>query len=249
LSNLNGKKIKYPKLEREKNITVKDIAKHERPREKIINYGVQYLNNAELIAVILGSGTKGSNVIETANNLINSSGSLSKLLKSTIQELTKHKGIGKAKACQLLALFEITRRFNSELVGIELERLKEKEINTPDILVELIRSKIIFDNREHFYLISFDARNRFIAADEISQGSMTASIVHPRETFEIAIKRQAVQVVISHNHPSGDVKPSDQDISITKRLAEAGNILGIKLIDHIILSKTAHFSFKENELI
>jgi len=246
---VSNKKTEYKLLTTEKNIKVKDIAVQERPREKIISKGVQYLSNAELIAVIIGSGTVGSNVIDTANSLINNSGSLIKLLKSTLQELTKHKGIGKAKACQLLALFEITRRFNFEFANEEFNKLKEKEISSPDLLVELIRSKIIFDNREHFYLISFDARNRLINIDEISQGSMTASVVHPRETFEMAIKRQAVQIVISHNHPSGDVKPSPEDNNITLRIKEAGIILGIKLIDHIIISKTGYFSFKENKML
>ncbi|HRE41448.1 MAG TPA: DNA repair protein RadC [Ignavibacteria bacterium] len=246
---MSNKKTEYKLLTTEKNIKVKDIAVQERPREKIISKGVQYLSNAELIAVIIGSGTVGSNVIDTANSLINNSGSLIKLLKSTLQELTKHKGIGKAKACQLLALFEITRRFNFEFANEEFNKLKEKEISSPDLLVELIRSKIIFDNREHFYLISFDARNRLINIDEISQGSMTASVVHPRETFEMAIKRQAVQIVISHNHPSGDVKPSPEDNNITLRIKEAGIILGIKLIDHIIISKTGYFSFKENKML
>lgn len=226
-----------------KNFTIHDLPQEERPRERLLSLGERALSSQELLQVVLGRGVAGESVAVTAQKIILQFGSLEKLAEAGIAELSQIKGIGPAKAAQIKAVFEIARRVNSPT-----KELNNKEITSPQAVCNLLNSKIKDYNKEHFYLISLNSRNQSVS--EISIGTINSNLVHPREVFGQAIKAKAVSVIFAHNHPSGDIEPSEDDIVITKRLAEAGKIMGIEVLDHIIIAKNKNFySFKENRLI
>jgi len=218
---------------------IKDLPKVDRPREKLEKYGPEKLSNSELLAILLRTGGKGLNVVELARKILGKF-SGSGLTKANFKDLKNTFGLGAAKACEIVACFELSRRL--------LQNKKSQIYLTPkDIWNEL---KDIRDNKkEHFVIFFLDARNQEIKREIISVGSLNANLVHPREVFEPAVRHLAAQVILAHNHPAGDLKPSEQDIEITKRLAKAGEILGIDIIDHIIVTKNSFFSFKEKNLI
>ena len=225
-----------------KSFTIHDLPKEERPRERLVKFGEQALSAQELLQVILGRGIAGESVAITAQKLLSQFGSLQKLAEASINELSLVKGIGPAKAAQIKAVFEIGRRLSTQAPPY-----KSKELTDPKKVYQLIKSKLKNYHKEHFYIIPIDSRNWSIA--EVSIGSLNASIVHPRAVFAEAIKNKAASVIFAHNHPSGDTEPSGEDLAITKRLAEAGKILGIEVVDHIIVGKSKYFSFKEQRLI
>jgi DNA repair protein RadC len=225
-----------------KSFTIHDLPKEERPRERLIKFGEQALSAQELLQVILGRGIAGESVVVTAQKLLSQFGSLQKLAETSIEELSLIKGIGPAKAAQLKAVFEIGRRTSSQA-----SPYKSKDLSDPKKVYELVKSKLKDYHKEHFYMIALNSRNHSIT--EVSVGSLDASIVHPREVFEEAIKNKAASVIFVHNHPSGDPEPSEDDLKITKRLVEAGKIMGIEVNDHIIITKNGFFSFKEKGLI
>ena len=238
-------KIKYKSSE--KSHTIHDLPHSERPRERLYNSGADKLSDSELIAIILRTGLKGESVMVLAQKLISRFGSLSNLLNASVDDLKKVKGIGTAKAIELSACFEIARRVNTRSREEIETHLKKNSITEPQAASDLMRRHFIEFTREHFLLASFDTRNRLLGVDDISKGSLTASIVHPREVFEKAIRRHAASIIAAHNHPSGDITPSDEDIRITKRLHEAGKIMGIELLDHLIITENDYYSFKEND--
>lgn len=220
--------------------TIKDIPKALRPREKLEKYGVQKLTNKELLALILSSGTKNRSVLQVSQKVLN------KLEKKDLREelsldiFKGIKGIGKIKAGKVLASLELAKRL--------LKKEENKNFHTPkDIFNRLIT--IRNSKKEHFVVFYLDVKNNEIKMETISIGTLTESLVHPREVFEPAIKYLASKIIIAHNHPSGITKPSFEDITVTKRLKKAGKILGITLLDHIIVSKTDYFSFKEEGLL
>ena len=225
-----------------KSFTIHDLPKEERPRERLVKFGEQALSAQELLQLILGRGMAGESVVITAQKLLSQFGSLQKLAEASIEELSSVKGIGLAKAAQIKAVFEIGRRVSSQSPAY-----KKKELTDPEKVYKLMRSKLKDYSKEQFYLIALDSRN--FSIHEISLGTLDASIVHPREAFAEAIKAKAASVVFVHNHPSGDPEPSEDDLEITKRLTEAGKILGIEVVDHIIVTKNNYFSFKDGKLI
>jgi len=225
-----------------KSFTIRDLPKDERPRERLIKFGEQALSIQELLQLILGKGVTGESVAITAQKLLSHFGSLEKLAEASIEELSSIKGVGLAKACQIKAVFEISRRLSTQTPSY-----KSKELTDPQKVYQLIKNKLKDYHREHFYIIALNSRNQSIA--EISIGSLNASIVHPREVFVEAIKNRAASVIFVHNHPSGNPEPSREDIELTKRLIEAGKILGIEVLDHIIVTKTNFISFKEKKLL
>ena len=224
--------------------TVMDLPKSERPRERLKEYGVENLSMQELFAVILGRGIKGESVLVTSQKLLSEFEGITNIYEASLQDLMKIRGIGFAKACQLVASFELSKRIAKENLNSEKKRLTQNSIKNPDEAVDAIRAKIDDYSKEHFYVVSIDVRSRIIGVDEVSNGTLTASLVHPRETFEKAIRRHSAQIIVAHNHPSGDTEPSDEDIRITKRLIEAGKIMGIDFIDHIIITKDSYCSLK-----
>lgn len=233
--------------------TINDLPLSERPRERLISKGPSSLSTPELLSLLLGSGTRGESVLSLSHRILKSYGSLFKIQNASIEDLKRIRGMGDAKAAKLKACIEIARRMAiEERVFEESEAMKRRNsdtITSPDKLFEIIKSKITQFSKEHFFVISLDTRNNLIGVDEISVGTLTASLVHPRETFESAIRRHAAKIIISHNHPSGETDPSDDDMKITRRLVDAGKIMGIEVLDHIIVTKTSYLSFKEQLLI
>lgn len=218
---------------------IKDIPKVDRPREKIEKYGPGKLSNSELLAIILGAGVKGTNVLELARKIFRQFPG-EKITRADFFNLKNTFGLGKSKAAQIIACFELGKRL--------LRDKKSELILSPKDVWE--KMKDIRDNKkEHFAIFYLDARNQEIQREVISVGILNANLIHPREVFEPAIKVSAAQILISHNHPSGDSSPSGEDAEITKRLVEAGKILGIEVIDHIIVSKNSFISLKCEGLI
>lgn len=225
-----------------KSFTIHDLPAEERPRERLVNLGEQALSAQELLQLILGRGIAGESVAVTAQKLLSQFGSLQKLAEASVEDLSLIRGIGLAKAAQLKAAFEIGRRIFTQALPY-----KSKELADPEKVYRLIKSRLKDYHKEHFYIILLNSRNHSLA--EVSVGSLNASIVHPREVFAEAIKNKAASVIFSHNHPSCDPEPSEDDIVMTKRLVEAGKILGIEVVDHIIVTKNSFSSFKEKGLI
>jgi len=219
--------------------TIKDLPRVDRPREKLEKYGPEKLTNSELLAILLGTGSKGINVIELANKILKKF-SGDGVSKANTVELKNTFGLGSAKACEIVACFELGRRL--------LQHKQSALLLSPkDVWDEL---KDIRDNKkEHFVIFFLDARNQEIKREIISIGSLNANLVHPREVFEPAVRYLAAQIIVAHNHPSGNTDPSEEDITITKRLTAAGKILGIDIIDHIVVAKNGFMSFKEKGLI
>ena len=205
-----------------KSFTVRDLPKEERPRERLVKYGESALSLQELLQIILRTGNKGESVVTLAQKLLAHFGNLQKLKEASIEELMSIKGIGLAKAVQIKAALELGRR-----AEITLER-KQKKIISPQDVFKLMKSKLKDYSKEHFYIISLNSRNAIIS--EISIGTLNASLVHPREVFAEAIRQRANSIILVHNHPSGDPTPSKDDIKITKKLKEAGKILGIEVL-------------------
>jgi DNA repair protein RadC len=228
-----------------RSFTLHDLPQEERPRERLQKYGAEALSVSELLALILGSGIQGEPVTLTAQKLLSKFGSLKAMSEASLEDLQSIKGLGLAKATQIKACFEIARRAGSG----EVVKSSRRKPLTPMAIFELLRSKITQFAKEHFVVVSLDSRNTVLGIDTVSIGTLNASLVHPRETFEAAIARHAAQVIIAHNHPSGDVEPSQGDIDTTKRLKEAGELLGIEVIDHLIIGKNSYFSFREKGMI
>lgn len=218
---------------------IKDIAKVDRPREKLIRYGPDKLSNPELLGIILGKGTKGNNAVNMAKNLLNKF-SEDKLANIQFNDLKNIKGIGETKACQIIATIELGKRI--------FKGKKSRLIFSPREVWEQMNN-IRGSKKEHCYIFYLDIRNQIIRKELISIGTLNASLIHPREVFEPAVRLTAAQIIISHNHPSGDASPSDEDIILTRRLVEAGKILGIDLIDHVVVTDKSFSSLKEKGLI
>lgn len=225
-----------------KSFTIHDLPKSDRPREKLISKGPQNLKDEELLAILLGTGREGKSALELAKEILRKS-SKKRLLKMSYQDLTKIKGISSAKACTILAAAELVKRS----LKIQEETLPIIR-STKDVLAQAVylRTK----TREHLMTIYLNARNEMIWKKESTFiGTLNASLVHPREIFAEALRQNAASVILIHNHPSGDPEPSEDDLLITKRIIEAGKIMGIDVLDHVIITKNKIFSFKEKKLI
>lgn len=218
---------------------IKDLPKIERPREKLEKYGPEKLSNSELLAILLGTGTKGANVVELSNKILKKF-SADGLPKAMLKDLKSTFGLGTAKASEIVACFELGRRLLQDKKSVLI-------LSPKDVWEEL--KDIRGNKKEHFVIFFLDTRNQEIKRETISVGSLNANLVHPREVFEPAIKHLASHVIVAHNHPSGNTDPSEEDIELTKRLSEAGSLLGIELVDHVIVGHSGFTSFKERGLL
>ena len=218
---------------------IKDLPKIDRPRVKLEKYGPERLSDSELLAILLRTGSEGVNVVELSSKILKKFSGVG-LAKASVKELKSTFGLGAAKACEIVACFELGRRL--------LQNKQSALLLSPQDVWDQLKD--IRDNKkEHFVIFFLDARNQEIKREIISVGSLNANLVHPREVFEPAVRHLAAQVIIAHNHPAGDPSPSQEDSDITKQLVEAGKLLGIDVKDHVIVSKTNHFSFKEHKLL
>jgi DNA repair protein RadC len=230
------------KASNSRDFTINDLPVEERPRERLQRYGAGALSQQELISVILGRGIKGESVTVTSQRLIGAFGGAQGLGRATLQELSAIRGIGSAKACQLAAAFELARR--QEETASPCSSIKKPEDAAAQVSA-LIRDK----QKEHFLVLLLDSRNCPVKVSQVSVGSLNSSLVHPREVFKEAIGALSASVILAHNHPSGDPEPSGADLDITTKLVEAGKIIGIEVLDHIIVGRDRFYSFKERGLI
>ena len=215
---------------------IKDITLENRPRERLEKQGPQILSDAELLAIILKTGTKVENVIDMSNRLISKYG-FDKLSSCSLKELCEIKGIGFAKACQIVAVFELSKRHSrSQLQGNLIKTAKE--------VFEYYSPKMSSLDREQLVVLHLDTKNRVIKEEIVSVGALTGTIAHPREIFKSAIKESSHSIIIVHNHPSGDPTPSDEDLKMTERLMNAGELLGIKVLDHVIIGWEGWWSWE-----
>ena len=223
--------------------TVHDLPVNERPRERLLKLGSEALSAQEILALILGRGIKGEPVMMASQKLLSRFGSLKGVANASVEELIQTKGIGPAKATQIKAALEFSRRLESEASEKPKPILKSPE----DVAAE-VRSQLKGKRKEHFLVLCLDTRNRLMDRKLVSVGSLDTSIVHPREVFKEAISSCAASVIFAHNHPSGDPEPSKEDVELTKRLSEAGQILGIDVLDHIIVCDRSYVSLKARNL-
>ena len=226
-----------------KNYTVKDWPDEERPRERLVKYGVDYLTDAELLGIILVKGYQGKTSVEVAKDLLSETKSLRKLDSLSYPEMSSVKGIGLAKFAQIKAALEIGKRLLREASS------PKKKIHNALDLVNYYGPCMRDLKKERFKAILLDVKNKIIRDIDISVGSLTESIVHPREVLKEIIKESAASVIFLHNHPSGESNPSKNDLDITERLTGACELVGVKVLDHIILGEDNYFSFAQEGLL
>jgi len=218
---------------------IRDVPREERPRERLLKYGSTHLSNQEILAILLVSGTKDQSVMTLAHRMLMHFEGLKLLKDATIEELTSIKGIGPAKGVMILAAIELGRRLNNFKSAEQITIRSPK--NGADYVMEDMRTL----KQEHFVVIFLNTKNEIIHRETIFKGSLNSSIVHPREVFREAVKRSAASIICFHNHPSGDPTPSQEDIHVTRRLADSGKMMGIEVLDHIIIGDRKFTSLKE----
>ncbi len=224
-------------------LSLKNMALEERPREKMFLYGEKSLNNDELLAIILRTGNKNSNVLDLARKVINKDSQGLRYLKDiSISELCEIDGIGLSKATQIKAALELGARVSSY-------KPEKYKVKNPWDIYKYYMESLRYLKKEVFKVVLLNTKNEIITHVDVSVGTLNSSLVHPREVFIEAIKRSANKIILIHNHPSGSVEPSIEDKNITKRLIDCGEIIGIEVIDHIIIGDGVYFSFKENNVI
>ena len=222
-------------------VSIKQIPKEDRPYERLINLGVESLSNEELLAIIIKSGTKNESSKDIANQLLSDVGGIKKLNEITFEYLKKYNGIGDVKACILIATIELAKRINREI-----ESLNNIKLTSSDLVYKYYKDKLGEKKQEYFYAIYLDNSKKIIGDKLLFIGTINYSLVHPREVFKEAYLKGASGIICVHNHPSGNVIPSKQDYDVTNNLISVGKILGIKIVDHVIISNNNYYSFLEN---
>ncbi len=223
----------------ESRLTIKDLPLEERPRERLIHNGPEHLAAAELIAIILRTGSANRTAINVAEELIATYKDLRGLAKASVAEIASCYGIGPAKAVQLKAAFELGRRV------LTSNPVLQPAIRNPQDIFDLLKASFQDLDREHFKVVHLNTKNQVLRIETTAIGILSSSPVHPREVFKEAVKMSSAGVVLAHNHPSGDPTPSNDDLLLTSRLKEAGEILGISVIDHVIFGDNRYVSLKE----
>lgn len=223
---------------------ITDWPVEERPREKLIRNGPQYVTTAELIAILLGQGTRELNAVDLAKKLLRHFESLERLAQASLKELQTIPGIGPAKAVTLLAAFQLYRHLQKDLAEHQIV-----SFTNPEQVAKIYQPLLGHLKQEVFYVVLLNAGMQRIGDVEVTRGIIDSSLVHPREVFHHAVKNMAKGIIVMHNHPSGRLQPSTQDIKVTGQLVESGKILEIPLYDHLIITSDGFYSFKEHGLI
>jgi len=225
-------------------ITIKSWAEEDRPREKLSGQGRRALTDAELIAILIGSGSRDESAVELSKRILHHyDNDLNNLGKATIEELCKFRGIGEAKAISIIAALEIGRRRN------------DTEVKTPETVISskdaynILKRSLIDLNHEEFWILLLGQNCKLLGKELISKGGLTLTVADPKIIFGVALRYSATSIMLAHNHPSGNLKPSHEDIMLTKKIAAAGNLLDIKVLDHLIITDTAYYSFADEGVI
>lgn len=222
---------------------IKELPNEERPRERMLSVGAEGLSNTELLAILIGTGTKKESAMRLAEKILAKEEGLHFLGAAMPEDLWQIPGIGKAKSCQIAAAVELGKRLSSRTKS---ERL---HIVSPEDIASQFMEKMRYLKKESFKILLLNTKNEIMSEENISTGNINSSIVDPREVFNPAIRKSASSVALIHNHPSGDPEPSEADINVTKRLIKAGELLDIKVVDHIIIGDGTYVSFKRKKLI
>ena len=223
--------------------SIKDLNDNDKPREKLYKFGADKLSEYELIAILLGSGSRNEDVLTLSKKLWQYMSKFHRISELAIDDLMEIEGIGLSKACSIISALELSKRINIR------ECVDNFSVGSPKSVADIFMNILRDEMKEHFYVLLLDTKNKIISWDEISKGDLNSSIVHPREVFKYALKYSANSIICLHNHPSGDPTPSMQDIEITKRLQEVGNLVGIKLLDHIIIGYNKYISLREKGIM
>ena len=221
-------------------LMIKEINKEERPRERLIKYGVSKLSNEELLSIILKTGTKNYSVKTLAKLILKEINNINDLKDITINKLINIKGIGKVKAIEILAALELGKRV------YYLKENKDIILNNSTKVYEYFKDILLYEKQENFIAIYLDSKSRLISYKKLFIGTLNTSCVHPREIFKYAFLESAYSIIVVHNHPSGEVDPSIPDIELTNNLFNIGRIIGIPILDHIIIGANKYYSFYEN---
>lgn len=227
---------------RNRGTLIAELPEEERPRERLMRHGAESLSTTELLAVLLGSGTRGESALEVAGRLLGQIGDLRDLMDVEVEELRQVSGVGVVKAITILAAVELGRRLQGSSINLH-------KITSPHDAASFFMEKLRFLRKEHFMTLHLDTKHQVLGDEVVSIGSLSASIVHPREIFKTALKRSAAAIICAHNHPSGDPTPSSEDLEVTKRLVSVGELLGVELLDHLIIGDKRYVSLREEGLI
>lgn len=225
-------------------VKIKDIPKEERPRERLLALGVENLSNEELLAILLKTGNKYESAKDLANRLLQQIGSINKLGDINYHSLSSIKGIGPAKACTILTAIELGKRTKQEISS-----LNNIQITSADVVFQYFNNLFCDKKQEYFYCIYLDNRKKVIDVKLLFIGTINQSLVHPREIFKEGVSLSASAIICIHNHPSGSIIPSKEDIELTKRLTSIGVLMGIIIVDHLIIGNNKYYSFMENGII
>lgn len=223
-------------------VTVKEMPPEERPRERMARAGAQALSSAELLAIILRLGVGGENVLSMAQRILANFGGLGGLARADFSQLTAERGLGPAKASQILAALELGRRLMAESPE------ERWQIRAPSDAAHILMPVIGHQEQEHFVVLYLDTRNRVTDRETLYKGSLNTSLVRTAEVFRGAVRRNCAAVIVAHNHPSGDPNPSPEDVALTRRLVDAGKLLEIPVLDHVIIGENRHVSLRERAL-
>lgn len=223
--------------------TIKQLPEELRPRERLIKEGAASLSNADLLAILLGSGYRGQSAMQLAQIMLTKLGGLLAFGNLSASELSSFTGIGPAKTAQIIAALELGKRLAKTVANHHFQA------HSPQAVANYLMPQMRHLDREHFWVLLLNSKNQLIGEENSAKGSLNQTVVHPRELYKAAIKAGAAAVIVAHNHPSGSVEPSAEDLAVTQRLVEAGKILGIELLDHIIIGQGCYLSFKEKNLL
>lgn len=223
------------------NYCIKELPLEDRPREKMLMHGPSVLSNSELLAILIRTGTREKSALKIARELAADELKLRTLaMAKHPQDLSSVKGLGPVKAVTILAALELGRRI------AYADAIARDVIETPDDIAAIFMPRLRYEKNEHFMLVLLNTKNKVIGMEQISEGSLNSSVVHPREVFAPAVVQRAAAILVGHNHPSGDPAPSREDRNLTEALVQTGKILGIPLLDHIVIGDGCYFSFKEH---
>lgn len=230
-----------------KGLTIKELPPRERPRERLLQRGAGALTDAEILALLMGTGNpqRGESVLDLAQQVLVSLGQrgggdavLRNLLDTSVEELCGIAGVGRAKASALVAAVELGRRVAAEVP-------RRSEVNGPEDVARVLTEDMRYLDREYFKIVLLNTKNRVLGIEVVSVGGLNSSVVHPREIFKVCVRRSAAAVILAHNHPSGDPTPSREDIEVTERIVSAGALMGIDVLDHLIIGDNCYVSLRE----